>query len=276
MAAERRVDPRLAPSSPVHAAQSAPAADADDSVAVVTFSNISGAAEDDWIGRGIAETLTADLEGGGRVLVFGHQAVSTRPRGPLSAGRDARIEATWATEIEAGRLLGSRWIVQWRLPAARRPGASHRARGGGRDRHGHTHGESRRPDARTLRVAGPALSGAETRAAGRGREGHNVGRGSRAHPQRAGERRLRASGTRNRPTQTTASRGRGFVAPATAAIIDGPPPPVAPEIVARDAAGGVTVRAVRLAEPFRLDGRLDENDLRDRAASQWLHPAAAR
>lgn len=38
--------------------------------------------------------------------------------------------------------------------------------------------------------------------------------------------------------------------------IDGPSPPVAPEVVARDAAGRVTVRAVRLAEPLVLDGLL--------------------
>ena len=41
-------------------------------------------------------------------------------------------------------------------------------------------------------------------------------------------------------------------------IIDGPPPPVAPEIVARDAAGRATVRAVRLDAPLRVDGVLDD------------------
>jgi hypothetical protein len=38
----------------------------------------------------------------------------------------------------------------------------------------------------------------------------------------------------------------------------GPPPPVAPEVVARDAAGRVTIRAVRITEPPVLDGLLDE------------------
>ena len=41
-------------------------------------------------------------------------------------------------------------------------------------------------------------------------------------------------------------------------IIDGPPPPAAPAIIARDAAGRATVRAVRLEGPFTLDGRLDD------------------
>ena len=40
--------------------------------------------------------------------------------------------------------------------------------------------------------------------------------------------------------------------------IDGPPPPVPPETVTRDADGRATVRAVRLAEPLRVDGALAE------------------
>ena len=40
--------------------------------------------------------------------------------------------------------------------------------------------------------------------------------------------------------------------------IDGPPAPIAPEVVSRDAEGHVTVRAVRLAEPLVLDGLLQD------------------
>ena len=40
--------------------------------------------------------------------------------------------------------------------------------------------------------------------------------------------------------------------------IDGPPAPVPPAVISRDARGNATVRAVRLDEPIRLDGRLDE------------------
>jgi hypothetical protein len=40
--------------------------------------------------------------------------------------------------------------------------------------------------------------------------------------------------------------------------IDGPPPPEAPEMIARDASGRATVRAIKLARPLTLDGRLDE------------------
>ena len=48
--AERGPEPRLPASGPVRAAQAAPVAAADDSVAITVFSNISGAAPDDWSG----------------------------------------------------------------------------------------------------------------------------------------------------------------------------------------------------------------------------------
>ena len=41
-------------------------------------------------------------------------------------------------------------------------------------------------------------------------------------------------------------------------IIDGPPPPIPPATMSRDAENQVTVRALRLSEPLTLDGRLDE------------------
>ncbi len=41
-------------------------------------------------------------------------------------------------------------------------------------------------------------------------------------------------------------------------VIDGPPPPIPPATMSRDAENHVTVRALRLSEPLTLDGRLDE------------------
>ncbi len=41
-------------------------------------------------------------------------------------------------------------------------------------------------------------------------------------------------------------------------VYEGPPPPVLPETIARDSAGRVTMRAVRIMEPLTLDGALDE------------------
>jgi hypothetical protein len=43
-----------------------------------------------------------------------------------------------------------------------------------------------------------------------------------------------------------------------AAFIDGPPLPAPPAVVARDAAGNVTIRTMRLPSPQVFDGRLDE------------------
>jgi hypothetical protein len=41
--------------------------------------------------------------------------------------------------------------------------------------------------------------------------------------------------------------------------LDGPPPPIEPEVVSRDADGRATVRAVRIEAPLRIDGALDES-----------------
>ncbi len=42
------------------------------------------------------------------------------------------------------------------------------------------------------------------------------------------------------------------------AAIDGPPAPVAPAVISRDAVGHATVRAIKLSKPLTLDGVLDE------------------
>ena len=40
--------------------------------------------------------------------------------------------------------------------------------------------------------------------------------------------------------------------------IDGPPPPIQPEVITRDEAGRATIRAVKLTQCLQLDGQLDE------------------
>ncbi len=47
-------------------------------------------------------------------------------------------------------------------------------------------------------------------------------------------------------------------APVDAALIDGPPAPIAPAVMTRDEQGRTTVRAIRLDEAIGLDGVLDE------------------
>lgn len=43
----------------------------------------------------------------------------------------------------------------------------------------------------------------------------------------------------------------------------GPPAPLAPAVMNRDAEGRATVRAVRVTQPIRIDGALDEAVCRD-------------
>ena len=57
---------------------------------------------------------------------------------------------------------------------------------------------------------------------------------------------------------TTVHAGQTTAGALDARVLDGPPPPAPPAIIARDAAGRATLRAVRLAEPLHVDGDLDE------------------
>lgn len=57
--------------------------------------------------------------------------------------------------------------------------------------------------------------------------------------------------------QSPADGASGSTAGGTV-VIDGSPAPIAPETITRDAAGRPTVRAIKLTEPLRLDGKLDE------------------
>jgi len=41
-------------------------------------------------------------------------------------------------------------------------------------------------------------------------------------------------------------------------VVDGPPPPVAPEVITRAPSGQATVRAIKLTTPLKVDGRLDD------------------
>ena len=81
-----------------------------DAVAVVAFDNITGAPEDEWIGFGIAETITADLAGLGTVAVVGNDAVEAALRqARLGPGGAANLSD--APTVQAGRALGARWVI---------------------------------------------------------------------------------------------------------------------------------------------------------------------
>jgi serine/threonine protein kinase/tetratricopeptide (TPR) repeat protein len=78
---------------------------APNAIAVADFSNITGNPEDDWLGTGIAETLTADLS---RL-----EAISVIPRGRVHEVLRtlAPMGGEEALQLRAGRELGARWVL---------------------------------------------------------------------------------------------------------------------------------------------------------------------
>ena len=229
-------------------------------VAVVGFVNITGLAADEWIGAGIVESLAADLERDGGLSVVGRQTVSdTLER--LGADAEGQGARTAEPDVAAGRLLEAHWVIS---------GGYQRLR------------ERMRITARIVDVAtGTVMHTAivdgrdvelfalQDRLAAELRRG--LPSGDTAEPTRAANAPRAAApppasseppATRDPPPAAPARNpivgGRSGFAAAPTTVIDGAPPPVAPETIARDAAGRATVRAVRLTQPFRLDGVLDE------------------
>ena len=240
-------------------AQSAPAAASDRRVAVVGFTNITGVPEDEWIAAGIVESLAAGLEGVGGVSVIGRQMVSDAIEQARTQGRSA--QAGEETAAAAGRLLGARWVISGGYQRLReRMRITARVRDVATGRVVHTAiVDGTVPElfvlqdrlaAELRRGLTPGDTAAPTRAA-------NAPRAAAALPASS-----EAPTTRDRPPPAPARNpivgGRSGFAAAPTTVIDGAPPPVAPETIARDATGRATVRAVRLTEPLRLDGVLDE------------------
>jgi serine/threonine protein kinase/tetratricopeptide (TPR) repeat protein len=76
-------------------------------IAVLTFANLTGDAADDWIGTGIAETVTADLKNLHHVTVIGRAQVFEQLKNvSAETGRTGDSLA-----IEIGRRLGAWWVV---------------------------------------------------------------------------------------------------------------------------------------------------------------------
>lgn len=88
-----RPQPRVRPHPPV--------------VAVLSFANITGSAADDWIGSGIAESLTADLARLRPVSVVPREQIFELQRSLTAAGR----EMDERQAIEIGRRLGASVMV---------------------------------------------------------------------------------------------------------------------------------------------------------------------
>ena len=243
-------------------------------VAVLPFVNVSGQPADAWIGDGIAETLLSDLERGGLVSVVGPGTLLAE----AGAQGTALPEGDDRVAIEIGRRLGLAWLV----------------RGGYQHANDQVRITARVIDVATGDVVGTAkvdgaisrifelqdrivtelgadLRGAQPAAAARAPVGEAPRPGSGAVVGAEG------GGRPGRRSATGPPAGRGVSAPARALSTedppgkpsgavslalppgyDGPPAPVAAASATRDAAGRVTMRAVRLTTPLRIDGALDE------------------
>lgn len=77
-------------------------------VAVMPFSNITREPADEWIGLGIAETVTADLQAVPAITVVGRARMYDAVRN-LSSGALGEFDERLGSEI--GRRLGAAWIV---------------------------------------------------------------------------------------------------------------------------------------------------------------------
>ncbi len=224
-----------------------------ESVAVLPFTNITEAPEDDWIGVGIAESLATDLERASGVSVTAYQTVSAAldrlPAGDRSAAD--------GLAVEAGRLVGARWVVS-----------------GGYQRMG----DRLRITARLVEVETATVVRA-ARVDGQESElfalqdrvaadlAGGLSGGGLAVTMTAGERSPEADPTPPRPPVEAARAATGEFTPlASTVVIDGPAPPMAPSTLARDADGGATIRAVRIDAPLRLDGALDDGVYEDVAS----------
>jgi tetratricopeptide (TPR) repeat protein len=84
--------------------QAAPALER--SVAVMTFANITREPTDDWIGTGIAETVSSDLKNIQGLTLIGRARVFDALR---NIGSDAHLDESLA--IDVGRRLGATWVV---------------------------------------------------------------------------------------------------------------------------------------------------------------------
>jgi serine/threonine protein kinase/tetratricopeptide (TPR) repeat protein len=78
------------------------------SIAVITFTNITREPADEWIGSGIAETVSADLKTIHGLTVIGRERIFDALRN-LQPADDRALDDRFTIEI--GRGLGARWIV---------------------------------------------------------------------------------------------------------------------------------------------------------------------
>jgi eukaryotic-like serine/threonine-protein kinase len=80
----------------------------ENAVAIMTFTNITKEPGDDWIGSGIAETVTADLKNIRGISVIGRERMFEVMR---HLGQRQQNESDDSFAIDLGRRLGASWII---------------------------------------------------------------------------------------------------------------------------------------------------------------------
>ncbi len=273
---------------PARGQSAAPAAQAAGRVEVAAFANLSGDPADDWIGDGIAETLAADLGGaatpassglrvagayqrvGGRLRITARLLDSATGRVVAGTRVDGALDDLFSLQDELGVRLGAAARRAWRpgAPAGAAPTAAPRpprAASGGAPAPGPlaAPGEAFGEGAAFVRSgSGTAAAGGQGSGPfagpGVGTFGAGPGAGTSVASPGAG---VAGAGSAAGPSGAGRAAPAGFAAAPT--LIDGPPPPLPPEVAARDDSGRLTMRAIRLDAPLQLDGRLDERVYRD-------------
>ena len=187
-------------------------------VGVLAFENLSRAPADQWIGSGIAETLASDLQSVHGVEVLGWEVFSRALADTTAVGAAGGGDGTALT---ISRERGVAWLIA---------GSYQRQ------------GDRLRITARLVAVETGTVVHAVTVD------------GTIGELFVLQDWVVEALGTQLGTTSELEPR----VAEANTVVIDGPVPPLAPEVISRDARGRATIRAVRLMAPLELDGRLDE------------------
>ena len=223
-------------------------------IIVLPFRNISGDPETEWIGVGIAEALTTDLPRTGDTAVVGRDAVAATVT-ELELPDTHSLDQTDALAVT--RRAGARWLIhggyqqletQIRITARLIDGETGVVIRGARV-------DGMLEELFALQdqiLPGLGWSGATPAPFKAGRAGgaNAVAPNLTGVPDAAGASRAPAGAA----SAAAAVAPRGGLA-----IVPGaPPPPVPPATVSRNAAGQVTVRAVRMTGGLDLDGRLDE------------------
>ena len=238
-----------------------------DRVAVLPLRNITDEAGDAWIGVGIAETLIADLHTRPGVSVIGREWIDN-VLGDLPPDAVSDDDATLA---ELWRRAGASWLISGgyqRLGDRIRITAKLVEVPSGRiARSAKVDGAMANLFELQDQVYSQLMDGAMAGVALDGSVGFT-------HPaipaSQSPENQQPSSVTTPVPSAAPAAvtvvpNGLEAVrstldtsGEAMLALLDGPPPPVPPEVINRDAAGRATIRAIRLDRGIRVDGRLDE------------------